>query len=426
MNRITPKDGQQSSCNIKLYEQYSLIDSFCFFEKISIQFCAKQIFTFAIFVLLVIPFPANSLAAEQWIIPKIGLYGGYDDNLLYTPEDDPNKLDSYLIDVEPGLEYRYESPLTELNVTANWDFLHYLDEDDLDRVDHDYWLVGNHDLGQRWNTRADIRYIKDTTLNTYLEETGRVIDRLDRDYFDAKGGLTYAISTVSYIDTEYQYNRSTYEDDLYPVTSSHWVHLYYQHHLKTQRDVLSLGPAYYYRKNDLNDADSYSFDLGWERRWSDITKSLAAIGARYTHVEEKNGDKDGTWGARGHLSLTHQGLVSTLQLLYSHDLSTTADGENINVDNLYLNYNYLITKLFGAGIDGRIVISYDPFDREDKVDNSRYFEIQPFVFYRLTENFSMYLRYRYQHSSEDVFDSEDVRKRNSIWVEFKYEMPMIL
>ena len=371
-------------------------------------------------------FSTHAFAAEQWIIPRIGLYGGYDDNLLYSQEEEHDKLDSYVFNVEPGLEYRFESLLSELKINAKWAILNYVNEDDFNRVNHDYWLIGNHDLGQRWNTRAEVRYIKDTTLNTYLEETGRVIDRIDRDYIDAKGGLSYAISTVSYIDTEYQYNRSTYEDDLFPVTSSHWFHMYYQHHLGTQQDVLSIGPAYYHRKNDLNDADSYSLDFGWERKWSDITKSFASIGARYTQVEEKWGEKDGTWGARGRLDLTHQGLISTLQLRYYHDLSTTAYGENINVDNLYLNYSYQITQLFGAGIDSRVIISYGIFNDEEDVDNSRYFEVQPYLFYRLSENFNMFLRYRYQHSSENLIDSEDVRKRKSIWIEFTYYWPTML
>ena len=75
---------------------------------------------------------------------------------------------------------------------------------------------------------------------------------------------------------------------------------YYSHRLKNERDTLSLGPSYYHRSNDLNEVDSFSLDIGWDRDWSSIASSDAAIGARYTNVKSNDGtdENDNLGGKR--------------------------------------------------------------------------------------------------------------------------------
>jgi hypothetical protein len=309
---------------------------------------------------------------------------------------------------------------------ADFDILSYLDESDLNRVNQYYRLDGNHRLGQRWDVLAGFRYYDDTTLNTYLQETGRVVERIDRQYVYAMGGIAYDISTISSIDANYIYEQARYEDDVFPDYDRNRVNLRYRHRLKSQQDELSIGPSFYRRTNDLNDTDYASLDLGWERDWSDITNTFASIGARYTTVEDNDGDDEDNWGARARFNLRRQGLASEITFEYYHDLATLVDGTDVNVDNFLLRYDYRLTERFGMGINGRLVFSYDLFSNQNTVADNRYYRIEPFLFYRLTEDFRMYLRYSYQNSSQDLVDSEDTRERNRAWIEFKYELPMML
>ncbi len=309
--------------------------------------------------------------------------------------------------------------------TADFEILSYLDESDLNRVNQYYRLTGNHRLGQRWDTRVGFNYYNDTTLNTYLQETGRVVERIDREYVYATGGISYDISAISSIDTDYSYSGARYEDDVFTDYDLNRLQLYYRHRLKSQQDVLSIGPSFYHRTNDLNDTDYVSLNLGWERDWSDITNTFAAIGARYTNVEDQDGNDENTWGALARFNLTHQGISSVITIQYYHDLATLTNGEDVNVDNFYLRYDYLLTERFGVGINGRLVFSYDLFSSEGVEDN-RYYIVEPFLSYRLTEDFNVYLRYSYQNSSNDLIDSEDARERNRAWIEFMYELPTML
>ncbi len=368
-------------------------------------------------------FSTHAVAAEWRLVPKIGVSGGYDDNILYTQEE---KIDSSIIVVQPGVEIDFKSLLSSIRLTADFDILSYLDESSLDRVDQYYRLNGNHRLGQRWDVRAGFRYYDDTTLNTYLEETGRVVERIERQYVYATGGISYDISTISSIDANYSYAGARYEDDVFPDYDRNRGNLRYRYQLKNQQDELFVGPSYYNRTNDLNDTDYVALDLGWKRDWSDITNTFASIGARYTTVEDQDGNDESNWGALARFNLTHLGIASKITLSYYHDLATLTNGQDVNVDNFYLRYDYRLTERFGVGINGRLVFSYDLFSDQGDVEDNRYYMVEPFLSYRLTEDFNVYLRYSYQNSSNDLIDSEDARERNRAWIEFMYELPTML
>ena len=372
------------------------------------------------------PLSPPGLAAEWKVTPKIGVTGGYDDNIYFTEED---KVDSSIVNVGPAVEVDYNALRSSFNLTADWEILSYLDESDLNRVNQYYRFKGDHRLGERWDVRAGLRYYNDTTLKTYLEETGRSAQREERAYAFGSGGLSYDISTVSSIDADYQYVNVRYEDDVYPEYDRHRVSLRYRHRLMTEQDTLLVGPSYYHRTNDSNDTDYWSLDLGWRRDWSDITRTYASIGARYTEVDfADDRDDDDTWGALARFNWRRRGLVSNLVFNYYHDLTTLVDGRDVNVDNLYLSYDHRLTERFGLGIRGRLVFTYDLLDNaeEEEVEDNRYYKIEPFLFYRLTEEFTLSAGYSYENNSKDAFDSEQTRERNRVFIQLAYELPMMM
>lgn len=378
-------------------------------------------------------FPAKVSAADWKLVPKIGLSGGYDDNVLFRKDE---KISSSLINLEPGIELGYETLVSSIQLTAEFEILRYFEENDLDQEDQYYRLAGRHQIGPRWDARYGFRYSKDSTLKSYLEEVGRIIDRIDREYYYTMGGVKYNLSTISSIDTQYRFERAVYDDDRYSDYDRHRINLRYEHRLKSQQDTISIGPSFYYRTNDFNDTEYISLDLGWERDWSKITNTFASIGGRYANVDDNDNNGDGEdesrneWGVRARFNLRRQGLASMFTLRYYHDVDTTAAGTDVNVDNFRLWYDYRLTERFNMGFYGRLVLSYDLFGSSDEEDvdsgDSRYFEIRPFVSYRLTEQLNVSLNYGYQNSSEDLVDSEDTRERNRVWLQLYYESPDLL
>ena len=118
--------------------------------------------------------------------------------------------------------------------------------------------------------------------------------------------------------------------------------------------------------------------------------------------------------------------MSTLAFSYYHDLGTTEDGDDINVDNFSLRYNQLLTERFGAGFDGRLVFSYELYDEQSDVNDRRYYRLEPYLFYRLTENLRLSLRYSYQNNTQMLTEEDITKARNKVWLQFNYEFPMPL
>ena len=143
-------------------------------------------------------------------------------------------------------------------------------------------------------------------------------------------------------------------------------------------------------------------------------------------MEDKGGNDEDTWGVKARFDLTRKGIASEISFRYFHDLRTLTDGSDVNVDNLFLQYRYQLSARFGMGINGRLVLSYDLFNNQDNIQDTRYYRLEPFLFYRLTENLNAYLRYSFENNSEDLIDNENSRQRSRVWIQFKYELPMML
>ena len=264
---------------------------------------AFQVFFLPIMLVLLIPFLWNSAhAAEVSLTPALAVGGAYDDNIFLTSD---NKVDSSIVTVSPSIDIGYQTLLSNLSLTADFDILRYLDESDLDRTNQYYRLSGERRIKERWTTSAAFKYYRDTTLNTYLQETGRVIDRVERDYFEGYGRVYYDVTKVAGISADYRYKNARYQDDIYPDYDSHSGSLYYYHRLKNEVDTLSIGPYYYYRSSDDNDTESIVLNVGWARDWTSITKSTAYIGARYTTVTDDDGTEDNDWGAKADVEITY-------------------------------------------------------------------------------------------------------------------------
>ena len=365
----------------------------------------------------------NAGAADVTMTPRLSVGAAYDDNVFFSTDD---KLDSSIFTISPSLDIDYETLLSTFSLKADWDILNYSEESDLNRTNQYYRLTADRIFKERWDTSAEFKYFRDTTLNTYLQETGRVIDRVGRDYFDVGGKVAYNLTLVSGISAGYRYQNASYEDDIFSEYDQHSGSLYYYHRLKNEIDKLSLGPSYSHRKNDFNERDSLSLDIGWDRDWSDIAKSGASIGARYINVKLNDGSEDDTWGVKARFDYTYQGMVSTTTFRYYHDLNTTAAGADINVDNFYLTYRRSITERFRIGIDGRLVFSYKLLDRESDINDQRYYWLEPNLSYQLTKYIGISLKYRYQNNVDFADDGDRTRERNIIWLQLNSWFPIKL
>jgi hypothetical protein len=375
-------------------------------------------------IMLAIPIgliPMAVFAADSTVTPKISVGAGFDDNIFFSSQD---KVDSSVLTVSPGIDLDYRTLLSSLKLTADLDFVNYLDESDLNRTNQYYRLSGDHRIKERWTTSGNLNFYRDTTLNTYLQETGRAFDRIERDFLEAGGRVRYDLTLLSGVIAEYRFQTAKYDSDRYSDWDQHRADLYYSQQLKNQVDTISVGPSFYHRSNDFNDVDSFALNVGWARDWSTITRSNASIGARYTNVKRDDGTEDDNWGVRANIDITALGLVSRTTFRYFHELRTTVEGDDVNVDNFHLIYRRSITERFGAGLEGRLVFSYKLLDRQTDINDERYYWLEPNLYYQLTRHFDLSLRYRYQNNVEFRDNGDITRERNLIWLQLSYALPI--
>jgi len=133
------------------------------------------------------------IAADVTIIPSLTLKGEYTDNVYFDRTDE---VEDYIGHINPALEFGYVSELLDLNASADVDFLYYEDQTDLDTKNQLYELEGVYQIFERWKISGNGSYRKDTTHDSYLEETGRVTVLEDLRRYTAGGGLSYEINTV--------------------------------------------------------------------------------------------------------------------------------------------------------------------------------------------------------------------------------------
>lgn len=361
------------------------------------------------------------LASEIRFNPFVGLNLSYDDNILFRKNDIIS--DTYFL-LRPGLNLTRKTDLLKIRLKGNYDIYKYISEDELDTENVRTYLSGEYNLKERLKLGAEASYLLSTTMDTYLEETGRVVRREDHKLFKNRGRFTYRISEISNLSLQYSFANSEYDNDELSDWDSHVIGVTYTHRLKNEIDSLYISPNYYYRLSDTQDVDDMSLSVGWRRNLSEAFKSNLLVGGRYTTVESNNGSEDSNWGIKAQFQIERKTELSKTTINYFHDLRTTENGGEVNTDNLMLAYERNLMPQFGIGIMGRFVYSYKASDRQQDISNTKYIQVKPYLYYILKKNCSIRLSYRYQYNEEDSHRDDSNIDRNQLWIEFRYSWPM--
>ena len=64
--------------------------------------------------------------------------------------------------------------------------------------------------------------------------------------------------------------------------------------------------------------------------------------------------------------------------------------------------------------------------RKSDINDERYYWVEPRLFYQLTENLDLSLRYRYQNNVEFADEGDLTRERNIVWLQLSYGLPILL
>jgi predicted porin len=382
-----------------------------------------KMFKMILFAFSILVFFSTSVAlsAETSLLTSVGLKQEYNDNILYTRND---KNDDFISYVTPSFRLKHATELLELSALAGLEALFYWDNSNLDTINQRYRLDGKYRLTERWSVSAEGRYLKDTTLDSQLEETGTVGKRQDRHRYNAGTGLDYAVSERSEIGADYNFQKTDYERKSSVDTKFHSVRFFYRRRLQNQKDVITIFPRFAYGDSDDWDAYSATLNFRWQHPFSETLDTSITVGPRYSRIDYKDnrGDTD-NWGGVVDMWLRKRGELTTGRLGFSNRLRSRSNGEIINVSRLYCNVDHRLSYRFGVGFRGGATYSNLIEDSPETDDDRWYLDVSPSAFYRLTERLRLRLLYSYNRQTALDRKGNPSTDRQRVWLQLTFNFP---
>lgn len=368
---------------------------------------------------LFITFAGNAFAADVTLTPSLGIRGEYNDNIDFSRV---NKLDDYIGTVSPALSLNVATPRFTFGATAGVDVIRYNENTDRDYERQNYGLTMGYKLFERMSVNVRGSYIADTTLDTELQETGIVERRVERDYYSAGGGVSFQLTEVSDLALDYSFAKTEYDLEDFEESDSHSASLAYSHAFNNRRDVITFRPYYTNTDADEEDLDTYGFTLGLDHTFSETLRGNISGGPRYTETEYISGRTDDDWGWTAAVSLTKTWQTASAQLGYSRDLSSTAEGETVEVDRFTLTVSKMLTSRLSAQLAGSLYFTKSTGDETEDTD-TRYYTVTPSLNYSFTDQIALNLAYSYANEYDKTLTNDREVDRNIVWLALNFNFP---
>lgn len=357
-------------------------------------------------------------SADVTITPSISLRGEYDDNIDFSRT---NKLDDYAGTVSPALSFDYITDRFTMQGRTLFGIVRYADYNEYDRENQNHGLNLGYRLSERLNANANVSYIRDTTLDTALEETGLVERRSERENIRAGGGLAYEINEVSNVGLDYFFTTTDYDLRDYTDSDTHGLSMSYNYAFNNRLDTVTLVSSYQKTDSDEDKTDNYSSSLGLAHTFGPTLQANVSAGVRYLDIEDPSGQSETDWGWTSNISLQKSWQTTSATLGYSRDLSYSAEGEPIEVDRFSLSADHSVTREFGLRLSGSLYFTKSAGDVE--TENSRYYSISPAAYYNITQYHSVELGYNYSREANRLsYDNSDI-DRNIVWLALNFNFP---
>jgi len=370
---------------------------------------------------IVIPFcvlaAGPAIGGDFLMRPKLTIGGGYNDNITFERTE---TVEDYYASARPVLLINFNDELFRLNVESSVELYRYAYEKDLDNEIYDLNLDSKYKPGERVAISSAVSYLRDTTIDSELEETGRVVAREKRERIDGSATLIYQINELSEFNLGYQYEQTEYETNSRVGRRTHTLQIPYSRYFNNRIDKITINPLYSQTNTDNDRTINYfGLSLGWNH---DISKTLTAryfVGYGYSILTGSNDSNIGKGNAD--ISLTRTGEIFSLTTGLRSKARINADGEQIEVDRLYIRLKKMLSERFKFLFSGRVIGSrpLDTYQRFDTV----YWDVRPQLTYSLTENFSLSFFYRYSSDHDSTITGDQDRDRHITEFRIDYQFP---
>jgi opacity protein-like surface antigen len=385
--------------------------------------CTIRSFRMISLTLLIIGLLAGQTMADALWTPSVVLTGMYDDNINFEGTDNA-EADDYVYSLQPGLKIDYEQEVTKFSADGYAIIRRYQDNDELNDEIYRLNLNGDTRPSERFRLQGGYQFIKDTTLDSELDEIGRVYAREERTSHEARLAPSFNLTERVSIGLSGRYRDVTYESDRFYDYTNWDIQLPVNWLLETQVDTIFISPGYTDRSSDVAESKSYSLRLGWNHETTERLTMKLSAGMRYTeHEDLATRITDETWKGIGGLQLAYKFETGRFLVDFSHDLRSTADGGQVNVTRLMSSLKWNFTERVGTEIKGKYY--YTQNERQNNDESSQNYQAGLELFYNLTENHIVFIAYDYSKDDEEDTTNTPSADRNQVYAGVRLNFPMI-
>lgn len=396
---------------------------------------------FSISTIIAVLFLTNitSASSAEWKVdPTIQLRTAYNDNIRLNVD---NKISSSEITLIPSTLFSLETPNSGVSGNLRFDFRRYLQESKLN--DNNARLrINSFRRMERSKTDLNISLIRDTTLDSQLEETGLVFDRVNRFLKRINPTWTYNISDRTSLETGY-----TFTDVSYEKSNTGFVDYASHNGQLTLKRVLNertyatatLGSSLTNNDNDVTSTYSY-LQGGGSYQFSDTLSASLFAGVRRTRSEFKqqipifsggffvgfapvsNKVNNSSWGAVFNGSLSKRFERGSSSLSVSRDISNTISGVLFEVTRLTWSNSYRFSETLSGNLGLTLYRSRDDSKLSTSQDR-KFYDINPQINWDFAQFWRISASYRYRNQSFD--SSNDNATQNVADLTLTYRWPRI-
>lgn len=378
-------------------------------------------------------------AAEWSMEPRIQLGAGYNDNIRLTAEDEASSTE---LNLSPSVLFSYKTPTSGLSGNLAFNVRRYPEESDLDDETTRLGINSFRNL-ERSALRLDIGLIRDTTVDTELEETGLVFDRVERTYATATPQWSYSFNertqlalSYTHADVDYESNDSGYTDYTADggrisltrrLSEKSQVSISAGHNftdneneIKSQYTYAQAGGSY-----QLSETFSASLFVGLNRNKTEYTAQsvipifvdniLIGFTTIADDIENSND------GLIFNASVSKNFLRGAMSASVSRTISNSIAGELVEVNRVSLLNQYR----FSETVAGNLNLTFSNSETTNQVGSNldrNYYQIAPSISWKFKEFWDVSASYRYK--KQTLSSGEDVQQ-NAAYLTLNYNWPKI-
>ncbi|HHH44241.1 MAG TPA: hypothetical protein ENK49_08895, partial [Gammaproteobacteria bacterium] len=379
--------------------------------------------------LLILPLLSTGSAhsAEWKIEPAVAVRAGYNDNLRLNIDDEISTVETAL---SPSTVFSVTTPESGLSGGLLFNFRRFEKDSNLDENNVTFDMNAFHRM-ERSQVGLNASIVKDSTLDSQLEDTGVVFDRVRRVQISGGPNWTYGITERTQASLGYGYTDVRYLNADETGFTDFTAHNFQAglSRIISERTTTSITLLHTRNDND-NGVKSNTTNLqgGLSYQFSETLSASISAGVRRTETDASRntlvpifaGDtiigfvplaQDVSNSSSGYTfngNMRKKFLRGETGLTASRNISNSTNGVPIEVTRLGWNNEYRFTELLSASLSVSLYSSKTDSSVTSSL-NRDYYEIRPGVSWRLREFWDISASYNYKKQTFDNTSDDAVQ-----------------